>query len=172
MTTGTAGTLSAADDTDEELLLRTQSGDRDRAEAEDLVQDIFLKLFAAKQGFEPDKGGARTWIVQFIYRRAFDRRAFLTRRHFYAGNNPDNAKSTGDEGPAVNIMDRITSQLAARRLVQAFHQLTEPQRTTVPTSASSWSSPGIRNPVMGASTIPVRPDGAGALQLVLIYWHS
>jgi DNA-directed RNA polymerase specialized sigma24 family protein len=99
MTTGAAGTLSAADDTDQELLLRTQSDDRDRAEAEDLVQDIFLKLFAAKQGFEPDKGGARTWIVQFIYRRAFDRRAFLTRRHFYAGNNPGNAKSTGDEGP-------------------------------------------------------------------------
>ena len=47
---------------------------RDRGEAEDLVQEVFLSLCEKVRGFDPSKGSGRTWIVQIAYRRAFDRR--------------------------------------------------------------------------------------------------
>lgn len=60
---------------------------RDEREAEDLVQEVFLRLYTRENTFDASKGSARTWIVQMIYRRAFDRRAYLTRRHFYSGTD-------------------------------------------------------------------------------------
>jgi RNA polymerase sigma-70 factor, ECF subfamily len=57
---------------------------RDRGEAEDMVQEIFLRLCQKSNTFDPTMGPARTWMVQFAYRRSFDRRTFLTRRFFTA----------------------------------------------------------------------------------------
>src|SRR5262245_64182221 len=95
---------------DEHLMLRAEAGDvsavallverfsdlilgiglkilRDRGEAEDFVQDFFLALFKKIKGFDPAKGTARTWIVQIAYRRAFDRREYLSKREFYGGTD-------------------------------------------------------------------------------------
>jgi RNA polymerase sigma-70 factor, ECF subfamily len=47
----------------------------DRGEAEDMVQEIFLRLCQKSNTFDPAKGSARTWMVQFAYRRSFDRRS-------------------------------------------------------------------------------------------------
>ena len=53
---------------------------RDVGEAEDLVQDVFLRLFEKAHTFDASKGAARTWIVQVAYRHACGRRAHLMRR--------------------------------------------------------------------------------------------
>jgi RNA polymerase sigma-70 factor (ECF subfamily) len=50
---------------------------RDRGEAEDMVQEIFLRLCQKSNTFDPAKGSARTWMVQFVYRRSFDPKIFL-----------------------------------------------------------------------------------------------
>lgn len=50
---------------------------RDEGEAEDLVQEVFLRLHARENSFDNTKGTARTWMVQMIYRRALDRRAYF-----------------------------------------------------------------------------------------------
>lgn len=143
-----------AGDTDELLLARTQLHDRealsklfdryadlafviayrilrDHAEAEDLVQDVFLKLFGISNSFDPAKGSARTWIVQFIYRRAFNRRVFLVRRHFYAGTKLEDPKNAKQEGAILNLQDEIEAQVTARQLLCAFEELTEQQRTAI-----------------------------------------
>jgi RNA polymerase sigma-70 factor, ECF subfamily len=57
---------------------------RNEAEADDLVQDVFLFLFRKAALFNPSRGRALSWIVQVTYHRAFDRRRQLITRHFYA----------------------------------------------------------------------------------------
>jgi RNA polymerase sigma-70 factor (ECF subfamily) len=55
---------------------------QDEGEAEDLAQDMFLRIRAEAGKYDCAKGSARIWIIQMIYRHAFDRRAYLRRRCF------------------------------------------------------------------------------------------
>jgi RNA polymerase sigma-70 factor, ECF subfamily len=57
---------------------------RDTAEAEDLVQDLFLFIQRKCGIFDSSKSTARSWIVQMAYHRALDRRRYLKCREFYA----------------------------------------------------------------------------------------
>jgi len=43
---------------------------RDPAEAEDVMQDIFLEIFKRSSQFDPKKGSAKTWILQYAYHRS------------------------------------------------------------------------------------------------------
>jgi RNA polymerase sigma-70 factor, ECF subfamily len=54
---------------------------RDDAEAEDLVQEVFLYFFRRSSAFDGRKGPARSWIVQNIYYQAINRRRYLSSRH-------------------------------------------------------------------------------------------
>jgi len=56
----------------------------DAAEAEDLVQDLFLFIQRKCAIFDSSKSTARSWIVQMAYHRALDRRRYLKARQFYA----------------------------------------------------------------------------------------
>ncbi len=56
----------------------------DAAEAEDLVQDLFLFIQRKCGIFDRTKSTARSWIVQMAYHRALDRRRYLKAREFYA----------------------------------------------------------------------------------------
>ena len=56
---------------------------RDAAEAEDLVQEVFLFVFRKAGLFDPTRGSARSWLIQVAYHRAFDRRRHLASRRFY-----------------------------------------------------------------------------------------
>jgi RNA polymerase sigma-70 factor (ECF subfamily) len=57
---------------------------RDTAEAEDLVQDLFLYIQQKCGIFDSSKSTARSWIVQMAYHRALDRRRYLKSRALYA----------------------------------------------------------------------------------------
>ncbi|MFZ3333511.1 MAG: sigma-70 family RNA polymerase sigma factor [Candidatus Acidiferrales bacterium] len=99
--------VSSTDASDESLISRVCSGDgdalgilfrryarltrsvavrilRDTAEAEDLVQDLFLYIQRKCGIFDSSKSTARSWIVQMAYHRALDRRRYLKSREFYA----------------------------------------------------------------------------------------
>ena len=56
---------------------------RDEAEADDLVQEVFLFIFRRTAIFDARQGAARSWIIQMTYHRAFERRRYLNSRHFY-----------------------------------------------------------------------------------------
>ena len=53
------------------------------AEADDLVQEVFLFVFQKAHLFDPTRGSARSWLVQVTYHRAIDRRRSLACRGFY-----------------------------------------------------------------------------------------
>jgi len=56
---------------------------RDDAEADDLVQDLFLFLQQKCSIFDRTKGSAGSWIVQMTYQRAIDQQRRLASRQFY-----------------------------------------------------------------------------------------
>jgi RNA polymerase sigma-70 factor (ECF subfamily) len=56
---------------------------RDTAEAEDLVQEVFLFIHRKCGVFDSSKSTARSWIVQMTYHRAIERRRYLVTRQFY-----------------------------------------------------------------------------------------
>jgi RNA polymerase sigma-70 factor, ECF subfamily len=82
---------------------------RDVGEAEDLVQEIFLRLHRGECSFDSAKGPARAWFVQMSHRRAFDRRAYLTRRHFYSGT--DFEEHTNAVAGKGNVEEEVIERL-------------------------------------------------------------
>jgi len=67
---------------------------RNEAEADDLVQDVFIFIFRKAGLFKASRGTARSWIVQVTYHRAFDRRSYLNTRHFYTNRDLKHAALT------------------------------------------------------------------------------
>ncbi|MCU1226208.1 MAG: polymerase sigma factor [Edaphobacter sp.] len=84
---------------------------RNEAEADDLVQDVFVFIFHKAALFSAARCTARSWIVQVTYHRAFDRRRRLITRHFYASRELDDA--------ALNVADRRYETLFAEWSLEA-----------------------------------------------------
>jgi len=56
---------------------------RDHAEAEDIMQEVFLAIYLQQERFDPAKGTVRTWVLQFAYFKSLLRRRYLSIRRFY-----------------------------------------------------------------------------------------
>jgi len=56
---------------------------RDRAETEDILQEVFLSIYMQRERYDPARGTVRTWILQFAYFKALLRRRYLHIRNFY-----------------------------------------------------------------------------------------
>jgi RNA polymerase sigma factor (sigma-70 family) len=54
---------------------------RDRGEAEDVMQEVFLMIYQKAALFDPSKGPPRTLIVYMTYQSAYKRRRYLNGRH-------------------------------------------------------------------------------------------
>jgi RNA polymerase sigma-70 factor, ECF subfamily len=54
---------------------------RDSAEADDLVQDVFLYINRKCGVYDPTRGSASSWIIQTIYHQALQRRIQLAARN-------------------------------------------------------------------------------------------
>jgi RNA polymerase sigma-70 factor (ECF subfamily) len=76
---------------------------RNEAEADDLVQDVFLFIFRKANLFDASYGTARSWIIHVTYHRAFDRRRYLNTRRFYTDQGLDTT--------ALNLPDRQNERL-------------------------------------------------------------
>jgi RNA polymerase sigma-70 factor, ECF subfamily len=63
---------------------------QDDAEAEDLVQDLFIFIQRKCSTFDGAKSSVGSWIVHMAYQRAIDRKRRLTSRHFYQNEHVHN----------------------------------------------------------------------------------
>jgi RNA polymerase sigma-70 factor (ECF subfamily) len=95
---------------------------RDAAEAEDLVQELFLFVFQKAALFDPTKGSAASWIIQMAYHRAIDRRRYLGVRHHYDVQDlceerhlDARGQSSIDELAAKQILNRLRYELSAEQ---------------------------------------------------------
>jgi RNA polymerase sigma-70 factor (ECF subfamily) len=139
---------------DETLLLRVQSGDRealgllflrysrsvlsvgrrilhDRAEAEDLVHDVFLFVLNKSALFDPAKGSARAWLARVAYHRALDRRKYLVRRYFYDLGDPEEFIPGVEDLSHEGGPEEVEFCYWQSYLQRALETLTEDQRTTL-----------------------------------------
>jgi RNA polymerase sigma-70 factor, ECF subfamily len=147
-----ARTQQVAVPTDEELLAQVAAGDGeafallfdryaqllyrvvyrvvdDHGEAEELVQEVFLRLFERAVQFNPTKGAAKPWMVRVAYNRALDRRTYLARRRFRAGTNLDLVAESirGD----VDLEEEFAAKSHRAQVEQAFEDLPARQRTVL-----------------------------------------
>src|SRR5262245_4190806 len=68
---------------------------RDPGEAEDVMQEVFLEIFNRAAQFDPAKGSAKTWILQYAYHRSLSRRQYLALRNFYDRRRTGERKFSG-----------------------------------------------------------------------------
>ena len=88
---------------------------RDPAEADDLLQEVFLLVHRLCQNFDPAKASVRFWILPITYRRAISRRRYLASRHFYNTLDLDDISeplfdSRGNAAPDEQLIARDTLQ--------------------------------------------------------------
>jgi RNA polymerase sigma-70 factor (ECF subfamily) len=107
---------------------------RDAAEADDLLQDIFLLIHRVCASFDSAKGPARSWILQMTYRRSISRRRYLTSRQFYTRVDLDEAaeKFGAPVTKSGRDDDWIGEALENREALQAgLEELSPTQRETL-----------------------------------------
>lgn len=101
---------------------------RDRAEAEDILQAIFLEIYQQAGKFDPAKGRFYVWLMQYAYHRSINRKNYLVVRQFY-GNIPVEDLTEFDQG--VHKLYALPSQECRRFVHQALALLTEGQKRTI-----------------------------------------
>lgn len=102
----------------------------DPAEAEDLVQDIFLLMYRLSGTFDSSKGSAQFWILQMTHRRAISRRRSLNSRHFYTRLHLDEGDQFADARNGQSN-DSAGQLLAGLDLEKLFGTLSEDQQRTL-----------------------------------------
>jgi RNA polymerase sigma-70 factor, ECF subfamily len=106
---------------------------RNEAEADDLVQEVFLFIFRKAALFDAAKGAARSWIFQVAYHRAFDKRRYLSSRHFYTSQDLDETgRSLVDSRDALPFHELSMEGILGKQLTARFNaRLTPEQRETI-----------------------------------------
>lgn len=105
----------------------------DEAEADDLLQEVFLFIFRKSTLFDPARGSGRSWIVQVTYHRAIDRRRHLASRRFYSNTELGEDLLSADEPiQDATFYDRsIEGWLGTEPVKRIEEELSEDQRRTI-----------------------------------------
>jgi RNA polymerase sigma-70 factor (ECF subfamily) len=100
---------------------------KDFAQSEEVTQEIFLEIWQNAKRYDPNKGGASTWILTMAHRRAVDRIR--------------SSQSTRDRDTKIGIRDFETEYdsvsetvevtMESERVKKAMSRLTELQRQAV-----------------------------------------
>ena len=112
----------------------------DRADAADLTQEVFVKVFRGVSSFHGESS-LRTWIYRIALREASNQRRWWM-RHKFQEVAIDQEMPEGDSGTPVRIKDRLVDPAESpfdavvhaenRALVEAaLKQVPEPFRTTL-----------------------------------------
>lgn len=99
---------------------------RDRGEAEDVTQEVFLEIYRKAHLYDPRRGSVRVWLLRCAYHRSLRRQAALRRRAAYGGEPLDLLETR-----AAGYRWQLTRD-ECRWLVRAgLAQLPERQRATL-----------------------------------------
>jgi RNA polymerase sigma-70 factor, ECF subfamily len=104
---------------------------RDPAEAEDLVQDLFIFLQRKCTIFDSSKSSARSWIIQMAYHRAIERRRYLTTRQFYSRGDEEGMRDAVVGVPTDESDYSAEAVFGRNGLDKVFETLSEDQRETL-----------------------------------------
>jgi RNA polymerase sigma-70 factor (ECF subfamily) len=91
---------------------------RNDAEAEDVVQQIFLDVFRSIHQFDSDKGEFKTWLLMFAYQRTFNRRRHLFANRFFLTDPFDEVQEYLSHSTNIDagiFMEQVLSNLQPRQ---------------------------------------------------------
>jgi RNA polymerase sigma-70 factor (ECF subfamily) len=104
---------------------------RDPAEAEDLVQEVFVYVYRRAALYDSAKGSARSWLVQIAYTQALQRQRKLARHGLYDLPNWDKEKEVDASGNCP-LYDQSGEGLFGRNSWRVMlESLSEDQRETL-----------------------------------------
>lgn len=105
---------------------------QDDAEADDLVQEVFLYIHRKSNLFDNTKSSARSWIFQIAYTQAFLRRRRLKSQGFYASGITDSPREVEPYTNSGADYDQTVEGLFGRDGWRAIlNTLTGEQRETL-----------------------------------------
>jgi len=106
---------------------------RDPAEAEDLLQTVFLEIYQTARAFDRSKGTAKAWIVRYAYHRSLNRRAYLALRGFYdRGDELKSRPAVCEQAAIVRHDGQEWNAFELKRLLeQGLNAITADQRITL-----------------------------------------
>ncbi|MGW4687938.1 ECF RNA polymerase sigma factor SigK [Streptomyces sp. NPDC004244] len=100
---------------------------RDRAQSEEVTQEVMIDLWRQAARYQPDAGAVTTWAATIAHRRAVDRvrsaQAAADREHTQAAREHTTAF---DE-----VAEQVETRLESEQVRRCLHGLTELQRQAV-----------------------------------------
>ncbi|MBU1588697.1 MAG: sigma-70 family RNA polymerase sigma factor [Actinobacteria bacterium] len=100
---------------------------RDHAQSEEVLQEVFLEIWQTATRFDPNKGGATTWVLTMAHRRAVDRV-----RSSQSSRDRDTRIGIRDHKVDYdNVSETIEVRIEHERVEKAMTRLTELQRQAV-----------------------------------------
>ncbi|WP_375294480.1 ECF RNA polymerase sigma factor SigK [Microbacterium sp.] len=99
----------------------------DRAQSEEVLQEVFLELWQSASRFAPNQGQGRSWILTIAHRRAVDRV-----RASQASTDRDTRIGIRDASVAFDgVAEEIELRLDAQQVVGALRGLPHAQREAI-----------------------------------------
>ena len=100
---------------------------RDRSQAEEVTQEVFMEIWRSASRFDPERGSALAWMMTIGHRKAVDRvRSVEASARRDTSFTYQNHTITHDE-----TVETAMATLEARRVRVAMEQLTDVQREAI-----------------------------------------
>ncbi len=105
---------------------------RNPAEAEDVMQSVFLEIYKVAGQFDASRGTAKVWLLQYAYHRSMNRREYLKLRGFYDRGQVEPRTPNPAEISAGNVAPGLLTLPEARCLVrEGLESLNHSQRSVI-----------------------------------------
>ena len=100
---------------------------RDRAQSEEVTQEVLVEVWRTAPRYRRDRGTAVNWILTLAHRRAVDR----VRAEAAATDREARAAAVSLPGPADEVAEAVESTLEAERVRRCLGGLSELQRQSI-----------------------------------------
>jgi RNA polymerase sigma-70 factor, ECF subfamily len=98
---------------------------RDAAEAEDVLQDIFLEVWEKAARFDSARGTVKVWLIQFAYSRSLNRRRDIALRR---GTNGAAPYREIEASYVPDTVEKLTVKKQLDNITEAFQSLSQRQK--------------------------------------------